>query len=376
VAQISAPIRIVALIGLLSALALGAWMTLQSAGGAAGPAADATAAPNAAEAAANAVASKLNAHNLNTAAGKPDTTVPATVTSASKPRVAPAVKHPAKVKAPPKSTAPQKVKATPKRKTPAQLATARLPTGTPTTIGSLLATHGVVVVLLYDPKAGVDSYSLGEAVLGAQEASAGFLRVNVLDQAQALPFAKAYGVLQDPTILFFVRPGKLVQKLVGFADHETIAQAATNEALKAGWVPSAAQRKLSAAATVSANSNLASWSRDANAVCRSHQVPSRQALAANASDAEGTAYIRGIESQIDQVVAGLTALPLPAAASQRALISAYIGSVKKMRVDYEAYLQAQLKRDQATAKARFAALGQGAAKQQTLERQLSLTACG
>jgi hypothetical protein len=121
-----------------------------------------------------------------------------------------------------------------KAKAPAKLAAVHLAAGTPTTIASQLATHSVVVVLLYNPTAKVDSYSLGEAVLGAQQARAGFLRVNVLNQAQALPFSKAYGVLQDPTILFFTRPGKLVQKLVGFADHESIAQAAANAALGLG----------------------------------------------------------------------------------------------------------------------------------------------
>jgi hypothetical protein len=227
VAQISAPIRIVALIGLLCALALGAWMTLNSAG-AGGSAGEATASPVVAEAEANAVAGKLNAHNLNTAAGKPDSTAPAKATPpAAKPKVTPAVTHPAKAKPV------QKVKA-PKPKLPAKLAAVKLPNGTPNTIASLLATHSVVVVLLYNPSAKVDSYSLGEAVLGAQQGRAGFLRVNVLDQAQALPFSKAYGVLQDPTILFFTRPGKLVQKLVGFADHETIAQAAANAALGIG----------------------------------------------------------------------------------------------------------------------------------------------
>jgi hypothetical protein len=232
--QVSAPVRIVALIGLLSALALGAWMTLNSAGGAAGPAADATA-PLAAEAEANAVAGKLNAHNLSTAAGKPDTTAPAKVktatvpakvkTATAKPKVTTAVQPAAKVKEVPKAKVAPKAKVTPKR------AAVNLPNGTPTTIASLLATHSVVVVLLYNPTAKVDSYSLGEAVLGAREGGAGFLRVDVLDQAQALPFSKAYGVLQDPTILFFVRPGKLVQKLVGFADHETVSQAVANAAL-------------------------------------------------------------------------------------------------------------------------------------------------
>jgi hypothetical protein len=231
-AQISAPVRIVALIGMLSAMAMGAWMTLGSAGGTnAGPAEDAVASPLIAQAQARAAAAKLNAHNVNTANGKPDTTVPAKakVKAAAKPKVVtPAAKPAAKVKGAPK------VKAAPKPTPVRKPVAAKLPNGTPNTIASLLATHRVVVVLLYNPKAKVDSYSLGEAVLGAQLGGAGFLRVNVLDQKQTIPFARAYGVLQDPTVLFFVRPGKLLQKLEGFADHETIAQAATNAGLGIG----------------------------------------------------------------------------------------------------------------------------------------------
>ena len=59
---------------------------------------------------------------------------------------------------------------------------------------------------------------------------AGFLLVNVLSERQVLPFARTYGVLQAPTVLFFARPGKLVQKLTGYADSETVAQAALNAA--------------------------------------------------------------------------------------------------------------------------------------------------
>jgi len=85
-------------------------------------------------------------------------------------------------------------------------------------------------VLLYDPQAKIDKVSLGETQLGAERAKAGFLRVSVLRQRQVLPFAKTYGVLQVPTILFFARPGKLVQKLTGYADQDTVSQAALNAA--------------------------------------------------------------------------------------------------------------------------------------------------
>ena len=104
------------------------------------------------------------------------------------------------------------------------------PGGAPTTIASVLRRHHVAVVLVYDPQAKVDAFSLGETQLGAKRAHAGFLRVTVLNERQVLPFAKTYGVLQVPTVLFFARPGKLVQKLTGYADQDTVAQAALNAA--------------------------------------------------------------------------------------------------------------------------------------------------
>jgi hypothetical protein len=376
VGQISAPVRIVALVGMLAALAMGAWMmSAGMRGGSADTAVESPTALLAPVAQANAVAGKLSAHNKATAAGKTDKA------TAAKPKTAAAAK-PKTTAAKPKPTA-AKPKPTAAKVTPPAAAKPavvpvsapspkKLPAGTPNSIGSLLNTHGVVVVLLYNPRAKVDSYSLGEAALGAKQASAGFLRVDVLNQHQAAPFMKAYGVLQDPTLLFFVRPGKLVHKHIGFADHETVAQAAINEAVKAGWVPTQAQRSASAAAV----NDLASWSAKANAICVSNQVPGRQPLSATATDAEATTYIRGFQTQMSHVITGLSALPLPSSASKRALISSYIGSIKKMRVDFESTLQARLEHNVVASRAGFAALAQDAAKQQSLEGPLGLTECG
>jgi len=200
--QISAPVRIVALVGLLAALAMGAWMYTAGA-----PTESVSDNGEAAQpvAAAKSAAGKLDAHNKATAAGKPHVIAPA-ATAAAKP---------AEVTKP----SPKPTPAAPK-----------IIDGTPTTIASALRSHRVVVVLLYDPKSQVDAYSVGEARLGAKNAHAGFLRVNVLRERQARPFVKAYGVVQAPAVLFFARPGTVVQKLVGFADHESVTQAALNAA--------------------------------------------------------------------------------------------------------------------------------------------------
>jgi thiol:disulfide interchange protein len=227
VEQIGAPVRIVALVGLLGALAMGGWVMTAGMRGGSSPTEAATPTPLLSGVAqANAVAGKLTAHNKATAAGKPD------AAATAKPKTAAAAKP--KTVAPKAKPAINAVKPAPASVAAAKTPAPKVPAGTPHTIAGLLATHSVVVVLLYNPRAKVDDFSLGEAALGASMAKAGFLRVDVLNQRQAEPFLKAYGVLQDPTILFFTRPGKLVHKLYGFADHETVSQAAANAALGLG----------------------------------------------------------------------------------------------------------------------------------------------
>ena len=98
--------------------------------------------------------------------------------------------------------------------------------GLPPRINEALREYPVVVVSLYNPEASVDSTSLGEAVAGAKAAKVGFLAINVLDQAQAAPFTNAFGVLQDPTLLIYARPGTLTFKVDGFADRQVVEQAA------------------------------------------------------------------------------------------------------------------------------------------------------
>jgi hypothetical protein len=238
-AQISAPIRILALLGVLAAAAVGAYTFTQ------GPAGTSNGGPNSAaaiEQQAKSVASRLSGHNVATAQGKLDTTpaapapapapakpaathAPATTTPAVKPAAKPAATKPAAAKPAAAKPAPAKHVDSPK-----------------ITIAALLRTHTVVVVLLYDPQAKVDQYSLAEAQLGARESGAGFIGVDVLSQHAAAPFTKAYGVLQDPSLLFFERPGKLALKLTGFNDHDVIAQAVSNIAPASGPAGSSKSR--------------------------------------------------------------------------------------------------------------------------------------
>lgn len=208
--QVSAPIRIVALVGLLAALAMGAWMMTA---GRAGSDSEEPIQELRPVRKAEDVAAKLGSHNLSTAAGKPAATATAAPRAVEKP-AAPVEPKPA-VKAVRKTTAVAPL-------------TPKVPTGTPTTIAGVLAKHSVVVVLLYDAESKVDAYSLSETALGAKKSGAGFLRVDVRNEKLATKFTKAYGVLQAPSLLVFKRPGTLALKLNGFADHETVEQAVLN----------------------------------------------------------------------------------------------------------------------------------------------------
>src|SRR5207244_7932310 len=97
--QTSAPLRIVALLGVLAAAAVGAYTFTQ------GPAGSPAGGPNSAaaiEQQAKGVASRLSSHNVATAQGKADATATTTAPAAVKP--APAAVKPASTRAPATTT--------------------------------------------------------------------------------------------------------------------------------------------------------------------------------------------------------------------------------------------------------------------------------
>jgi thiol:disulfide interchange protein len=103
--------------------------------------------------------------------------------------------------------------------------------GLPSALDAALSRSRVVVVSLYAPRVELDDTARLEAQAGAAAAGAGFVAVNVLDEAQARPLTKQLGVLDDPSVLVFRRPDELVIRLTGFADKETVEQAARNAGL-------------------------------------------------------------------------------------------------------------------------------------------------
>jgi hypothetical protein len=121
------------------------------------------------------------------------------------------------------ATAPAK----PKKVTPKPVV---LLPGLPAEVAAALRTHELVVVSLYDPQARVDQISLAEASAGAKAAHAAFVPLNVLGQREAGPLVRQLGVLPDPAVLVYRRPGDLVARFDGFADRDTVAQAVANAA--------------------------------------------------------------------------------------------------------------------------------------------------
>lgn len=123
-----------------------------------------------------------------------------------------------------------KVAARPKPHTPAVI------DGMPSALALALRAHPVVVVSLYTPDSSVDSMATDEAKHGAATAHVGFVAFNVADNKIVAPLSAlltgaptpADRVLDGPAVLVFERPNTLFVRFNGFADRDTVAQAAAN----------------------------------------------------------------------------------------------------------------------------------------------------
>jgi hypothetical protein len=151
--------------------------------------------------------------------------------------------HPFGAGAKKQATAPAKKHATPQvkpktrphppavtRATDKAVVLAALAAGLPKPIATALGRQKTVVVELYNPYSEVDGISFAEARAGAKLAGVGFVALNVLSEAQVGQLTETLGLLPDPGLLVYVRPGTLVARISGFADKETVAQAAQNAA--------------------------------------------------------------------------------------------------------------------------------------------------
>lgn len=107
---------------------------------------------------------------------------------------------------------------------------ATLNKGLPSMISSAFFGRKVVVVALYAPDVPLDEMAVAEARAGASAAGVGFVALNVHHESQSRPLTKLLGVLEDPGVLVFRRPGDVFLRLSGYADQQTVAQAARNAA--------------------------------------------------------------------------------------------------------------------------------------------------
>ena len=95
----------------------------------------------------------------------------------------------------------------------------------PSDVAGGLAAGKVVVISLYAPNVKLDDLALLEAKAGAARANAAFASVDVTT-SQVDGLTARFSVLHDPGVLVLRPPGDLVVKLDGFADEDTVAQAA------------------------------------------------------------------------------------------------------------------------------------------------------
>lgn len=191
---VSAPIRIVAILGLAAALALGAGFMLM---------------------------------------GHSEPSVPSHVTIKHHP-FGPGAKTGAttKTQAPPKAAAGAK-SAPVVHKAPQKPSAevAALQAGLPVRVARALGRSQVVVVELSNPTSELDAISYAEARAGAALAGVPFVALNVLSQADVGQLTERFGqALPDPGLFIYTRPAKLAFRIDGFVDKETVAQAAHNAA--------------------------------------------------------------------------------------------------------------------------------------------------
>jgi hypothetical protein len=158
-----------------------------------------------------------------------------TVVPLSKRAKAPAKKHatntPAKKHATNTPAARKPTARKPAVQRPAAPKPAEAVNGMPAVLAAALARNKVVVVALYAPKVALDDTAMREARAGAAAAGVGFVAFDVMKERQSRALTKMLGVLEDPAVLVFRRPGEVVLRFSGFTDMQTVRQAARNAGL-------------------------------------------------------------------------------------------------------------------------------------------------
>jgi hypothetical protein len=203
-AQVSAPTKVFALVGVLAALVLGGGMMLMGRG-------------TSDEAAAPIVIPSKKAGLLDAPAAAKKVAAKASAAAKNAGKVTPAAKV--------KPAAKPAVKPKPAVKAPVRLIASN---GLPSRLVAQLQSHDVVIVALWGSGGKIDAMSRDEAAAGASAARAGFVPIDVIKnsrEAEALTLKLGF-VLRAPAVLVFKSPDTLANTLDGFRDRETVAQAA------------------------------------------------------------------------------------------------------------------------------------------------------
>ena len=95
-------------------------------------------------------------------------------------------------------------------------------------LAGALEENKVVVVLLYTPGSNYDAIQTREARAGAAAGGAGFLAVDASRDRQVASLAAAFEIRDAPAILVVEQGFRVAVRISGYADRETIAQAAAN----------------------------------------------------------------------------------------------------------------------------------------------------
>jgi hypothetical protein len=205
---LSPPVRYAALLGLLATVLIGAGMTMLGHGGSSAQ-----------------TPHVIKHHPFGSGVKHQDAAPTAKKHVGSSP-----AKHPTVATKPKAAAQPAPEAKAPVPAQPPAAEQAALDAGLPAPLARALGQHGVVVVSLYNPYSEVDGIAFAEARAGAQLAGVGFVPLNVLSRTQVEKLTEQLGLLPDPGVLVYTRPAALVARLSGFADKETVAQAAQNAA--------------------------------------------------------------------------------------------------------------------------------------------------
>jgi hypothetical protein len=99
--------------------------------------------------------------------------------------------------------------------------------GLPVSVSRALHHSKVVVVSVYTTGAAGDGAAVAEARKGAKAVHAGFVKVNVASEKLARGLGEFAGTsTAPPTVLVVKRPGNVVNRFDGFTDQQIVAQAA------------------------------------------------------------------------------------------------------------------------------------------------------